>query len=209
MKIVKLAAPLTLCLLVSSLAFSKPKKPDLPAVFQNAKYVYVEAVDGDILKPGLFPEDRQAIADVQDSLRRWKRFNIVLTRKEADLVFVIRKGRLAEGQVHGGISGGSGPCSGPGSGPGPAQIPGQTRGTEVGGRTDVGDPDDMLRVYIQNEGELKAMVWDRTMDGGLDAPSVQLVRQLKVAVEKTTRSRPLRPNSPDRPPTSKDLRFQL
>jgi hypothetical protein len=48
----------------------------------------------------------------------------------------------------------------------------------------VGEPDDMLRVYIPNDGKLTSIVWDRTMEGGLDAPSVQLVRQLKAAVEK-------------------------
>jgi hypothetical protein len=191
MKFVKLAAPLIVCLLVFNLAHGKPKKPDLPAVFQNAKYIYVEAVDGDILKPGLFPEDRQAISDVEDSLRTWKRYAIALNRNDADLVIVVRKGRLAAGQVHGGISGGSRPATGPGASP----LPGQTRGPEVGVRTDVGEPDDMLRVYIQNEGELKAIVWDRTLEGGLDAPSVQLVRQLRAAVEKAYPQQPA-PNKP-------------
>ena len=121
MKTLKLAAPLILCLLVLNLAHSKPKKPDLPAVFQNAKYVYVEAVDGDILKPGLFPEDRHAISDVQDSLREWKRYAIALSRKDADLVFVVRKGRLAAAQVHGGISAGSPQVGGPGASPVPAR----------------------------------------------------------------------------------------
>lgn len=186
MKTMKLAAPLVVGLLVLNLAHGKPKKPDLPAVFQNAKYVYVEAVDGDILKPGLFPEDRQAISDVQDSLREWKRYAITLNRKDADLVFVVRKGRLAAAQVHGGISVGSPQVTGAGT----ASSPGQTRSTEAGARTEVGEPDDMLRVYIQNDGELKAVVWDRTMDGGLDAPSVQLVRQLRAAVEKAYPQQP-------------------
>jgi hypothetical protein len=48
----------------------------------------------------------------------------------------------------------------------------------------------MLRVYVQNEGELKAMVWNRTMEGGLDAPTVQLVKQLKAAVEKAFPQQP-------------------
>ncbi len=182
MKAWKLAVSLTLCLLVLNLAHSKPKKPDLPAVFENAKYVYVESVDGDIFKPGLFPEDRRAIADVQDKVREWKRYAIALDRQEADLVFVVRKGRLAAVQPHVGVS--DGPRTQPGQTRQPGQFPGQGPATEVGVRTEVGEPEDMLRVYIQNNGQLSAMVWDRTMEGGLNAPTVRLVRQLQDAVEK-------------------------
>jgi hypothetical protein len=182
MKAWKMSAPLILVALGLNLAQSKPKKPDVPAVFQNAKYVYVQAADGDILKPGLFPEDRQAISDVQDSLRQWNRYAIALSPSQADLVFVIRKGRAAAAQAHVGISDGSRSQPGPAQAPG--QFPTQGRGTEAGVRSEVGEPDDMLRVYIPNEGKLTSIVWDRTMEGGLDAPSVQLVRQLKAAVEK-------------------------
>ncbi len=179
MKAWKLAVSVTLCLLVLNLAHSKPKKPDLPAVFENAKYVYVESVDGDIFKPGLFPGDRRAIADVQDKVREWKRYAIALNRDEADLVFVVRKGRLAGVQPHVGVS--DGPRTQPRQ---PGQFPGQGPATEVGVRTEVGEPEDMLRVYIQNNGHLNAMVWDRTMEGGLNAPTVRLVKQLQLAVEK-------------------------
>jgi hypothetical protein len=189
MKATKFAAPLALCLLVLNLAHSKPKKADVPAVFENAKYVYVEAIDGDSLRPGLFPEDRQAIFDVQDSLRQWKRYALTVNRADADLVFVVRKGRLAAAQLQGGISGGFRPQ--PGS---PQASP--TRGTEVGVRAEVGPPDDLLRVYIQNEGELSAIVWDRSQEGGLDAPGVQLVKQLKAAVERAYPQTPPPPKKP-------------
>ena len=42
-------------------------------------------------------------------MRKWNRYAITINRSEADLVFVVRKGRLAERQLHGGISGGSRP----------------------------------------------------------------------------------------------------
>ena len=180
MKAWKLALPLILVALALNLAHSKPKKNDLPAVFQNAKYVYVQAADGDILKPGLFPEDRKAIVDVQDSLRQWNRYAIALSPSQADLIFIIRKGRVAGLQGHVGIS--DGPRTQPGQTP--SQFPTQGRGTEIGARTEVGEPDDMLRVYIPNDGKPTSIVWDRTMEGGLDAPNVQLVQQLKAAVEK-------------------------
>jgi hypothetical protein len=112
MKALKLGAPLLICFLIVTSGQSKPKKPDVPAVFQNARYVYVEAVDGDILKPGLYPEDRQAITDVQDSIRAWNRYAIALNRGEADLVIVVRKGRLAGAQLHGGSRAERGPSRG-------------------------------------------------------------------------------------------------
>ena len=188
MKAWKLAAPLMVWFLVLNLAQSKPKKPDVPAAFENAKYVYVEAVDGDAFRPGLFPEDRQAISDVQDSLREWNRYTITTRREDAELVFVVRKGRLAGAQVRGGISAGPRPQPGQNPNPdpsqGPGQGPGQTRnGTEIGVCTEVGPEDDLLKVFIQNDGKLSAIVWSRELEDGLDAPAVQLVKQLKAAVE--------------------------
>ena len=64
------------CLLLLLLFFpgpahSKKKDPDIPALFRQARYVYVEAVDGDEFNPRLYPEDRQAIADVRHALQAW------------------------------------------------------------------------------------------------------------------------------------------
>jgi hypothetical protein len=185
MRALKLAAPLLVCFLIVSLAQSKPKKADVPAVFQNARYVYVEAVDGDILKPGLYPEDRQAISDVQDSIRAWNRYAIALNRNEADLVIVVRKARLAGAQLHAGISGGT--RTQPGQSPNPDSSGGPNvqggRSTEVGAGGEVGPDVDILRIYIQTDGKLTGTVWSREEDGGLDAPAVPLIAQLKAAVE--------------------------
>jgi hypothetical protein len=185
MKALKLAAPLLVCFLIVTLAQSKPKKPEVPAVFQNARYIYIEAEDGDLLKPGLYPEDRQAITDVQDSIRAWNRYAIALNRNEADLVIVVRKARLAGAQLHGGVSGGT--RTQPGQAPNPDSSGGPIlqggRSTEVGAGAEVGPDVDLLRIYIQNDGELTGTVWSREQDGGLDAPAVPLIAQLKAAVE--------------------------
>ena len=45
---------------------------------------------------GLLPEDRQAISDVQNEIQDWGRYKLALDRHDADLVFVVRKGRLAK-----------------------------------------------------------------------------------------------------------------
>lgn len=178
MKAARLALVLSLSLLILNVALAKPKKPDAPAVFKNARYVYVEAVDGDVFNPRLLPEDRQAIADVEDSLRQWNRYALTMNRNEAELGFVVRKGRLASAGLHGGVSAGSRVPPGQ-SGP----VPGQGRTTEVGASGEVGPPDDLLRIQLQDQGQLSTIVWYRSMEGGLDAPAVQLVKQLKAAVE--------------------------
>ncbi len=192
-----------------SLAHAKPKKSDVSAIFQNARFVYVESVDGDALRPGLFPEDRQAIADVQDILREWNRYTIVLHRDEADIVFVLRKGRLAAAQVRGGIAGG--PRSQPGQYPNQQgqdpsqagdQIPSaQNNGPMVGVRGEAGPSDDLLRVFSKTgDGKLMGPIWSRELDGGLDGPSVPLVRQLKIEVEKAypqaQQTQPAQPSKP-------------
>ena len=95
------------CLLLLLLFFpgpaqSKKKDPDVPALFRQARYVYVEAVDGDAFNPRLYPEDRQAIADVVTALQAWNRYTLATRRQGADLVFVVRKGRVADANVFGG-----------------------------------------------------------------------------------------------------------
>src|SRR5664279_4526181 len=83
----------------SEVAFSQAKTKKnaahLPAVFRNATYFYVESVDGGPFKPGLLPEDRQAISDVQNEIQDWGRYTLTMERHDADLVFVVRKGRIA------------------------------------------------------------------------------------------------------------------
>ena len=197
----KLVLPVALALIVAApvaLAKDKKKKDVLPAVFNNARFVYVEAEDGDIMNPRLFPEDRQAIADVQDELKDWNRYAVTLNQSDAELVMVVRKGRLVGLQGHGGVGigstpelGGSYPGNGPGNGPGnrnPAG-PNNTGGgvsTEVGGRTEAGPPDDTLRIYAVNPGGRRgALLWSRQMEDGLNAPQVLLIKQLKQEVDRS------------------------
>jgi hypothetical protein len=185
----------TLLLLVAPFAVAqqKPKKhSDLPAVFSNARYVYVQAEDGDIMRPGLYPEDRDAISDVHQGIRDWNRYAVTTNREDADLIFIVRKGRIAGAQGRIGVSGGSPRQPGapvPGSDPRQDGI-----GTSVGAAGEVGPPDDLMRVYTQTpDGKPTGPLWSREMKDGLDAPSVLLLQQLKQAVE---RSYPPLPPSP-------------
>jgi hypothetical protein len=178
------------------------KQAGVPAVFGQARYVFVEAIDGQEFDPNLYPEDREAIADVRDALQSWNRYALTTEREQADLVFVVRKGRVASADA--GVSPRGGPGSvGSGSGSpgwggsGGAQIPGQGRsggqmggpGIQTGG--EMGPAEDFFEVcQITPNGKLSSPLWERSMPDGLDAPRVLLFRQLKDAVEKAYPSQP-------------------
>jgi hypothetical protein len=165
---------------------AKPKQPTkLSAEFNQALYFYVEAIDGQEFDPQLYPEDRQAIADTVRAIQKWNRYTYVVQRDQADLIFVVRKGRVAAARV--GIQGSPGPRgpAGPQSTPGqPTTAPGGGYGVGVGG--EVGPADDLLEVYLATpDHALGAMVWQHTLPNGLDGPGVMLVQQLKDEVERT------------------------
>ncbi len=176
----KLLKTITLLLVVVPALISlqaKTKKPyKLPALFNQAQYVWVEAVDGQEFNPRLLPEDRQAIGDVYQALYNWKRYVVVTQRDQADLIFVVRIGRVAEGRV--GVLVGTGPQGGPQ----PAGAPGPSHGVGVGG--EVGPPDDLLEVYSQSPNDTHGtLIWQRTLADGLDHPEVPLFKQLKDEIE--------------------------
>lgn len=174
------------------------KQSDVPAAFAQARYVYVRAQDGDVMKPSLYPEDRQAIGDVQNGLRDWNRYAVVIQSDDADLVFIVRKGRSAGGQTRTGISVGSprqpGQPGQPGQTRQPGQVPDDDNGVGVGAQ--VGPSEDMLQVFITNhQGRLIGPIWNRAMNDGLEGPDVPLLRDLRVAVERAYPSQ-LAPKKP-------------
>ncbi len=103
-------------LAVGAVGYSKPKnKDDFPKALLNARYAYVEAEDGDIQSFKLIPEDRRAITDVTDALRDWKRYDVTFRRSEAEILFVVRKERIASAKVGGTIGRGTVPGTSPGT----------------------------------------------------------------------------------------------
>ncbi len=206
-------------LLAAPLSNAKDKKKkDLPAIFNSARFVYVQAEDGDVMNPGLFPEDRDAIANVQDFLRDWKRYALTINRSEADLVFVVRKGRTAAMQGRGGVGVGTVPDLGgnfPGNrspaGPGNPNNTGDRGGTysDIGARTEAGPGEDTLRIYsVTPDGKTGGLLWAREMRDGLDAPNVMLVRALRQEVDRSYPPQPANQpatqpgNQPSTQPTS-------
>jgi hypothetical protein len=165
--------------------------------------VYVEAVDGDQFNPRLYPEDRQAIADVIHALQAWNRYTLTVRRQDADLVFVVRKGRIADAKVSVGDRIGSrtsvsqtpdqdpnrDPARYPNSDPAgypnsdPARYP--NSGAEVGESGRVGSPDDLIFVDTVNpEGRRGVRIWTQSRTDGLNTPEMPLFKQIKDAVDK-------------------------
>jgi hypothetical protein len=181
------------CLMLLLLFFpgpaqSKKKDPDVSALFRQARYVYVEAVDGDEFNPRLFAEDRQAIADVRQALQTWNRYVLTIRRQDADLVFVVRKGRLAAAKVFAGVHVGSRTpvAQTPDQDPNrddPARYP--NSGTEVGASGEVGSPDDLLFVdTVSPDGRRGTRIWMQSRTDGLDTPEIPLFKQIRDAVDK-------------------------
>ncbi len=78
-------------LFLAGSALAKPPRtvPPFPGTLVNATYVYVTSYDGDQFNPNLLPEDRQAIAAVEDAIQNWGHFVLVYTPREADIVLMV------------------------------------------------------------------------------------------------------------------------
>jgi|ERR1700678_44633 hypothetical protein len=80
--------------LAASLAWAAPKTapqslPQFPGILVNARFVYVTSYDGDQFNVNLLPEDRQAIATVQEAMQKWGKFTLVYEPWQADIVLMV------------------------------------------------------------------------------------------------------------------------
>lgn len=66
------------------------KTQPFPATLANARYVYVACYDGDQFNPNLLPEDRDAIAAVQDQIQKWGKLVLVYEPYQADIVILVQ-----------------------------------------------------------------------------------------------------------------------
>jgi hypothetical protein len=191
-------------------ARKKNKKHDqVPAIFEHAKFVYVEAPEG-AGRFGVVAGELQAISDVQASLQDWNRYTLAHRRRDADFVLVVIKGAIANGRGLTGVS--IGPPIPPNSGANPGSnrnpgTPGQPSGGWGGAASPPGDvpsDTDRIRVYlVSGDGDLQGPVWTLQLDHGLDAPPVVLMQRLRTAVENAYPSQPAatQPGSPQTPAT--------
>jgi hypothetical protein len=175
---------LLLVIIGSVSASAKPKKPSVPEAFESAHTVFVEARDDrDITDISLDPDDRSAILDVQDGIQDWGRYTLSRSRRDADLILVIYKGRVIRDQPN---------SRAPGSlrlpiGHSPMQDPSDATqsGTDSRSADGLTPEKDQLWVYtIQSDGKLKGPIWRSEQELGLNGPDVLLLRRLKQEVEK-------------------------
>jgi hypothetical protein len=178
------ALALLLAVIGSVPATPKPKKPSLPEAFETARTVFVEAPgDHDITDIWLDPDDREAILDVQDGIQGWGRYSLSRSRRDADLILVVYKGREVREQPNSGSPGGlHQPVE-----RAPMQEPSDA--SQIGPSSTSPDgltqEKDQLSVYtIQSDGKLKGPIWRSEEERGLNAPNVSLLRRLREEVEK-------------------------
>ena len=157
----------TLLFVASSLAAKD--KAVLPKFVVNSKFVLVTTYFADEpTNPRMMPDDREAQADVEDAIRKWGRYIVVYKHSEADLILLVRKGRVAEAlggiQVHHGS---------------------EPPGTNIGpmGNVDAGTADDMLALYDAKTGIDAPPLWRGIQARGLNPPEMRLVQELRSKVE--------------------------
>jgi hypothetical protein len=144
----------------------------LPKLVVHAKYVLVTTYQGyDLSSPNVMPDDKQAVLNVQDAIKKWGRYDLAYRTKDADLILLVRKGRIVEAQ------------------PGMQIGVGSTMKPEIGPHVpvDVGDPRDMLAMYDGSKGIDSAPLWRNSEKGGLDTPEMELMEELRQAVEKAAK----------------------
>lgn len=78
---------LSLALAMVSTAESTPQ---IPRTLSNARFVYVTAYDGDQFNFNLLPEDREAIARVQDAIEKWGKLTVVYRPQDADIILAVQ-----------------------------------------------------------------------------------------------------------------------
>lgn len=64
--------------------------PPIPRTLSNARFVYVAAYDGDQFDPNLLPDDRMAIARVQDRIQKWGKLTLVYRPEDADIILLVQ-----------------------------------------------------------------------------------------------------------------------
>lgn len=85
-----------LVLMMAGMAFAAPKAQTnlgdrpFPGVLRNARYVYVASYDGDQFNTNVLPEDRSAIAAVEESIQKWGKLMLVYRPSEADIIILVQ-----------------------------------------------------------------------------------------------------------------------
>ena len=163
-------------------------KPNLPKIFDTARYVYVEAESGDRTSRDLTTEDRQAIDNVENHLKAWGRYAMTLSREHADLILRVHKSRVGNNipvVVGGGPRQPGSRSPFPSDPSNPSGSSGPAQNGAPGLSTEAGSPDDELSVYISggSASSLSGLIWNDSQKNGLNMPRLPLFQELKQDVE--------------------------
>lgn len=179
------ASALLLMLFVSALSLSAKPKAEISEQLLHAQYVALgyETANGfvsetDLASTRILPEDREALENVRQALKSWKRYIITIEPRQAELLIAVRAGRLASVKTGVTVIGSSGPGGGVGIGP------------VVG--AEAGPPNDYLAVYQANDGEEGPRLWRGDEKDGLASPS-SLVRSFRDDVEAAAKRKAKKP----------------
>lgn len=83
---------LAVFLLIGACVAALAQEPKvMPQLVVNARFVYVTSYDGNQWSPNVLPEDRQAISDVQQALRKWGKYIVVYQPQQADIILAVQK----------------------------------------------------------------------------------------------------------------------
>ncbi len=83
-------ALLTLVWTSLSMASETAAVPQMPRTLSNARYVYVTSYDGGEFNPNLLPDDRAAIARVEDAVQKWGKLILVYRPQDADMILAVQ-----------------------------------------------------------------------------------------------------------------------
>jgi hypothetical protein len=135
-----LPVALTLIILPAGLS-AGPKR--VPTRLAEAQYVALGYDLGDrflseseaVADPDVMPEDRKALAEIRDKIKKWNRYVITPRPAQAELFIAVRKGRRASGAFRV-----------------PVGEPGLPSSTTKRSLVELSSPDDMLSVYETGSG---------------------------------------------------------
>ena len=185
---IRKSAVFLMLLAAAGFASGKPKHPSLPEIFETAKTVHVEDRDArDITDISLDPQTRNSILDVQDAIQVWGRYALSRSRREADLILIVYKGRLRRDPNNGIATLGTPRTSNGPISHNPTQNPAGASQSSNDGTLNDGftQEKDELKVYtLDPNGKLKNLLWHNEQVRGLDTPNLILLQQLELEIDK-------------------------
>jgi hypothetical protein len=123
--------------------------------------------------PSVLRAERKALEDVRAAIEKWGRYEVVDHVRQADLLVAIRPARVLSLVATVTIGGGGRDASGT---------------SRQGLGAAASSPVDTIRLYEVRDGEPGTLWWWKERRGGLEGPSPTFVEDLRVLVEKGTRT---------------------